>query len=83
MNKVLVKVYFPAIDEQYSVWIPLNKRIYNITLLLLKGVNELSDTEYLPKSMPSLYNKENGMHYNVNTLLKDTDIRNGTELILI
>ena len=43
MNKVLVNIFFPKIDKKYDVWIPLNKRIYNIIELLLKGVNELND----------------------------------------
>ena len=83
MNKVLVKVYMPSMNKQYNVWLPLNKKIYNITLLLMKGANELDELDFDKKDMPSLYNKLTGTHYNVNLKLKDTDIRNGAELILI
>ena len=83
MNKILVKIYFPVIEEEYNVWLPLNKKIYNIIFLLLKGVNELREEEYKPEETPSLYNKLTGTHYNVNSYLARTDIRNGTELILI
>ena len=38
MNKILVKLYVPMIEEQYDVWIPLNKRIYNVINLLIKAV---------------------------------------------
>ena len=30
MNKILVKVYVPMLEEIYDVWIPAHKRIYNV-----------------------------------------------------
>ena len=83
MNKVLVNIFFPKIDKKYDVWIPLNKRIYNIIELLLKGVNELNDEIYQDEEIPILYNKLTGDYYDLNNMLQDTDIRNGTELILM
>ncbi len=83
MNKILVKISFPRIDKQYDVWLPLNKTIYTIIKLLLRGVNELNDNIYPTDKIPILYNKKTGMHYNLNSLLRDTNIQNGTELILI
>ena len=79
MNKILVKIHFPTIDEIYDIWIPLNKKIYNMILLLVKTIDGLKNI----KEMPLLYNKYTGMCYDVNLKIKDTDIRNGTELILI
>ena len=83
MNKVLVKVSFPRIGKLYDVWLPLNKTIYNIISLLLKGVNELNDNIYPTDEIPILYNKKTGLNYDLNSILKDTNIRNGTELILM
>ena len=83
MNRVLVKIFFPKIDKQYEVWIPLNKKISTIISLLLKGLNEMNDGIYTPKDMPILYNKITGKNYDVNTFVQNTDIKNGTELILI
>ena len=83
MNKVLVKVLFPKIDAQYDVWIPLNKRIYSIIASLAKGVNELNNGIYQPEEIPLLYNRLTGEHYDLNLLVSETNIRNGTELILI
>ena len=83
MNRVLVKIFFPKIDKQYEVWIPLNKKISTIISLLLKGLNEMNDGIYTPKDMPILYNKITGKNYDVNKFVQDTDIKNGTELILI
>ena len=83
MNKVLVTIFVPLISEQYDVWLPLNKKIYNIIILLLKGINELNIQYYQMSKIPILYNKETGVYYDLNSKLQDTDIKNGTELILI
>ena len=83
MNKVLVKLYIPVIEEQYDVWLPKSKRIYNVILLLLKGLNELTKDAYNTENLPILYNKLTGKKYNINDKVQDTDITNGTEIILI
>lgn len=83
MNKVLVKIIFPKIDKQYDVWLPVNKKVYDAINLLIKGVNELNDGIYQTKEMPSLYNKMSGECYALNIKIEDTNIKNGTELVLI
>lgn len=80
MNKVLINLYIPAIEKKYDVWIPLNKKVYNVINLIVKGLKE---DNYYPKNMPLLYNKVTGQCYNCDLSVQDTDIRNATELILI
>lgn len=82
MNKVLVKIHFPIIEEKYDMWLPTNKRIYDIIVGLVKTIDELNDMEELESSL-SLYNRYTGACYDLNSKIKDTDIVNGTELILI
>ena len=83
MNRVLVKIFFPRIDKKYDVWIPLNKRVHTVINLLVKGVNELNNGIYKAKDMPILYDKTTGKNYDVNSIIKNTNIKNGTELILM
>lgn len=83
MNKVLVKVFFPRIDKWYEIWIPLNQNVYRIITQLLKGVNELNDDVFQFKDLPMLYNRLTGEYYDLDIMVKDTNIKNGTELILI
>lgn len=83
MDKVLVKIYVPMLEEIYDVWIPSNKKIYDIIVLLVKAINDLSEGNYQPLKMPSLYDKITAEEFNYNLILKDTTIRNGTEVILI
>lgn len=82
-NKVLVKLYIPMIEKNYDVWIPINKKISTIITLLVKGISDLNKGCYQPKDLPILYNKETSEEYDINLKVINTNIRNGTELILI
>lgn len=83
MNKILVKLYVPVIEEQYDILLPLNKKIYKVILLLIKSVDEFTGGYYKPNKMPMLYDKLTAIPYNVNLNVKESGIRNGTEIILI
>lgn len=83
MNRVLIKLYVPSIEEQYDIWIPLNKNIYTIITMLTKAINELTNNNYEPLHIPFIYNKVTGEKYDVNAIINNTNIRNGTELVLI
>ena len=83
MDKVLVKVYVPMLEGIYDVWIPSNKKIYEIIVLLVKAIRELTEGDYSPKNTPTLYDKITAQEFDINANLKDTTIRNGTEIILI
>ena len=83
MNEVLVKLYVPMLDEEYDIWIPLDKKIYTILTLLVKSVNELTKGYYTPSKMPHLYDKITAKKFDINLNVIETEIRNGTELIMI
>lgn len=83
MNEVLVKLYVPMIEKQYDILIPSHKRIYNVIYLLVKAVNELNNGYYQPNKMPNLYDKITGEKYDINLNIKETNIRNASEIILI
>lgn len=82
MNRILVKIYFPIIEENFDVWIPLDKKIYQIINLLAKNILKINLTDKT-ENMPFLYNKYTGFCYDLDIEIKDTDIKNSTELIFI
>ena len=82
-NKVLVDLIVPEIDEEYSVYLPINKKIGNIIILLNKAIYELTNGDFELSSTNSLYNKDTCEQYSFDTLLFNTNIRNGTRLILL
>lgn len=83
MEKILVKIYVPMIEKIYDVWLPTGKKIYNVIYLLTKAINELNDGGYRPSKMPLLYDKLTAEKYNLNETVAETNIRNGTEIILL
>ena len=83
MNKILVEVYIPTIEKKYDVLLPVNKKINQIKYLLVKAINELCGVYYKTKSMTIIYYKLTAKPYDINLNLIDSDIRNGTELILM
>ena len=83
MNKIIIKLFVPKIDREYDVFIPTNKRISSVIALLVKAINELSNGSFSPSQMPMLYNKITAQSYDINLTIKESDIRNGSELILI
>ena len=83
MNKVLVKLYVPIIEQQYDVWIPINKKVYKVINLLIKTVNDLCGGNYRPIKTPLLYEKSTAKIYDINLSVKDNNIKNGSEIILI
>lgn len=83
MNKVFIIVEVPLIEQRYEVYIPIGKKIHKVASILSKAISELSGGHYPIKEDATLYSKVNGRPYNINMTVKDTDIRNGSEVILI
>ncbi len=83
MNKVFIIVEVPLIEQKYEVYIPVGKKIHKVTSILSKAISELSGGHYPIKDDATLYSKATGRAYNINMTVKDTDIRNGSEVILI
>lgn len=79
--KVLIKLYVPEIEEQYEMYIPINKTIGEICELLCKIVNDLSKV-YPVKKNACLCNRRSGIIYEKNHMIRQTDIRNGSELVI-
>lgn len=82
-NKILIILNVPELDETYDMMIPTSRKIGNLIELISKFLTEITDGKYKVDIHKNLYNKENGQRYNNNALVIDTDIRNGTRLILI
>ena len=82
-NKILIEVYVPSIEREYDLFVPINKTIGTIKKIIEHGILELSDNDYIIKEDTNLYSKETGQIYSVNSKLIDTDLKNGSRIILI
>lgn len=85
-NKVLVKLYVPELDTSFDVFLPVNEVIWKINKMLIKSVSSIVNIDIATLNKESnliLMNKTSTRMYGNNEILIDTDIRNGTELILM
>ena len=82
-NKILIELEIPLIEVKYDMFIPINKKVGTIKSLIERSLIELTDLAYIPRADTNLYSKETGDIYDVNKTVRDTDLKNGSRVILI
>ena len=82
-NKVVVELYVRTIDEIYNLYLPVNRKIGNIIALLNKSLTEVTNGEFVGNEYTMLYNRNTGEMYDVNLSLRETNIRNGSSIVLL
>lgn len=81
-NKVLIKLILPELDVDYDVFVPVNEIIWKTKILLITALEDILKISLSQKEF-YIINKENCKIYDNNEIIINTDIRNGTELILL
>ena len=81
-SKVLVKIVVFSIEKEFDCFLPINEKIYNIKKIIIKYLfdNSISEDEY---NKYALINGRTSRIYNNNDRIGNTDIRNGTEIIIL
>jgi hypothetical protein len=82
-NKVLIQLFVPEIDETFDLFIPVNELLWKVKKLVTKSVCDLTNGEIDPQKEYVLVNKITGEIYKDNVIIRDTNIRNATELVLL
>ena len=82
-NKVLIKLIVPDLNKTFDAYIPVNERIYKTIKLITKAVSDLSGGSLNVRNNYILINLSNCREYKNNEIVLDTEIRNGTELVLL
>lgn len=83
MDKILIKLYVPSIEERYDIKIPLNKKVSDVIILLIKAIDEFCGGTYKPEEIPHLYNLLTEEIIDTDLKVRDAKIKNGMQLILI
>ena len=81
-DKVLVKVLIPEFDLSYDIFIPINLRIGNVIELLNKALTELISYPFSDKTR-WIYNNIDGSRYNINSFVRESNIRNGSIIVFV
>ncbi len=80
--RVYVVIEMPILDRKYELLVPIDRRIHDLISVLVKAVPELKSNFYERRD-PVLISKTNGTVYDLNAVIKNTDIKNGTRLLLL
>lgn len=82
-NKVLVSVNVPMLEKKYDIYFPVNKKVSNVIKMIKSSLQVLSQGSFDVEKNYVLYNKENGEPYDMNMLVRESNIRNGSSVILL
>lgn len=82
-NKVLVSVNVPILEKKYDIYFPVNRKISNVIGMIKSSLSQLSQGTFDVSGEYILYNQENGEPYDMNILVRESSIRNGSKVILL
>lgn len=82
-NKVLVSVNVPILEKKYDIYFPVNRKISNVIVMIKSSLQGLSQGSFDINRDYVLYNEENGDPYDMNILVRESNIRNGSKVILL
>ena len=80
--RVYITLEVPILDTSYELLVPIDRRIHDLIEVLRNNIAELKENYYQNK-IPNIFNKSNGQLYDMNLIIKDSDIKTGTRLILM
>lgn len=83
-NKILIEVIVPLLEENFEIYIPVNKRISTVIKLIEKSLNEITNGYYpTQKENSVIIDEESGSVFDVNLIVKESKMINGSKIILI
>ena len=82
-NKILIRLIVPEVDECYDIFIPINVRVGTIINLINKTLMELTNGGFEQNNKRKLYNVDNSSAYDINDLVRNTNIRNASNVIFL
>ena len=81
-NKYNVQLSVPSIYKTFDIMIPINKTVGETIFILIKALNELTNNSFNVPNNMYLYNQFDGKKYDLDEFIYNTDIKNGSFLIL-
>ena len=80
--KVLVVLIVPQVEKTYELYIPINRTIEDICKLVNQMVNEDTSGVFPIRDDVKLCNRFSPDVYPYNKFVRETNIRNGSQLVL-
>lgn len=83
MEKILVSLFVPSVQEKYDLFVPADLEIGTLSSVLANGVHDLCNGRYCVSEKEMLLRTSPDAVLNPNKTLSEYDINDGTGLILI
>lgn len=82
MDKILVTVHVPYIEEQYDFLVPINIKASVAFTLIQKSICDYNDN-YVFKENVNAFDSYEGKLINQNNIVKFSGLKNGSHVMLI
>ncbi|MDQ0885065.1 hypothetical protein QFZ81_000153 [Paenibacillus sp. V4I9] len=83
MDKILVELFVPAVNQSYDVYIPFTSKMHEIEKLLTKAITELSAGYYAVSENTVICERTSGSILDINLSAQELGLLNGSKLMLI
>lgn len=83
MNKIIVEVRVPAIDKIYDVKLPRDIQIWEATKLINQLIITVNPSMYAMDDNAFLCSYETGRIYEVNKLVDEVGLVNGSRVVIV
>ena len=84
MNKFLITIIVPEIEYECDLFIPNNKKVGTIKTSILESLKTLTNNVYIKTIQDVKFiNKDTKEEYDNDKMIKDTNIKNDTKLIIL
>lgn len=82
MNKLLISIEVPSIEQTFDLFIPINKKMGTIKKYVLDGIKNLSGNILEDKNY-MFFDIDTGTKYGNNIYVKDSGIKNGARIMMV
>lgn len=83
MNKIVVEVQVPAINKVYDARIPRDIQVWEVTKLISQMIATLEPGMYSMENQAVLCDCETGSVLDINKLVDDAGLVNGSRVVLM
>ena len=83
MDKIIIHLIIPAIEKDFDVKIPVHMTIGDLTGLLVKAVEEVSEQHYVSSGEEVLCLREKRIILHQDLTVKQYGIQNGNHIVMI
>lgn len=81
-NKYNIQLIVPSLYKRYDILIPTNKTIGETIYLLKEALKILTKNSYTIETNLNLYDATDGSVYELDYFISETNIKNGSILVL-